>query len=171
MLVNGSDREFRRLIYRMIITESRLVEIRKAIAARVGVTGGQYTILMAILQLQGASGVSIGALAEYFEVSGAHITGEIRKLAALGMVRKDANPDDGRGVLVRLTVDGHKRLLDAFEFIRKVNDRLFDGVTVEEFKALTRFHRKFMHTTQATLDWTRQERLPESLRDRRAATQ
>jgi MarR family transcriptional regulator, organic hydroperoxide resistance regulator len=165
LLIDGADREFRRLIYRMIITESRLVDIRKAIAQRVGVTGTQYTMLMAILHLQGDQGISVGDLADYLEVTGPHITGEIRKLVAKGFVRKTANPQDRRGVLLQLSTEGRGRLLSAFDFIRNVNDVLFDGVSGEEFKALTKFNQKFMRNTSLALDWI--ERM--SLQEKHAA--
>lgn len=155
LLVDGSDQEFRRLIYRMIITESRLLDVRKAIARQVGVGGSQYTVMMAILHLEEEAGVSIGGLADYLEVSGPHITGEVRKLAALGLVRKTANPDDMRGVQVRLSAIGRKRLHGAFDHIRQVNDILFDGVAPDEFRTLMKFNEKFMRSTSLALAWTR----------------
>ena len=86
-------------------------------------------------------------------MTGPHVTGVIGKLAARGFVRKLANPKDRRGVLVRLTPMGRKRLLAAFGFIANVNDRLFEGVGREEFRAVGSFHAKFIGNTQATLDW------------------
>jgi DNA-binding MarR family transcriptional regulator len=160
MLTDGTDREFRRLIYRMIITESRLIDIRKAIAARVGVTAPQYTMMMAILHMQDRHGISIGDLAGYLEVTGPHVTGEVRKLADRGLVRKAANPKDGRGVLVQLSPEGKKRLTRAFTFIRSVNDILFDGVTAEQFRTLVRFNGKFIRNTSLALKWTEQQGAP-----------
>ncbi len=153
-LPNHSDAAFRRLIYRMIITQSRLLEIRKRIAMRVGVSSAQYPMLMAILRLGGEGGVSISQLADYLEVTGPHITGEIKRLVAAGYVRKSPNPRDQRSVHVRLSSFGRKRLLAAFDYIRQINDILFDGVSAEEFKALSRFNQKFMATTSAALEWT-----------------
>ncbi len=153
VLTDGSDREFRRLIHRMLIGQARLDAIRESIAARIGVSGTQYTMLMSVLHLQGAAGVSISALADYLEVTGPHVTGIIGKLVAGGFVRKAANPKDGRGVLVKLTPTGRKKLLQAFEFIAAVNDRLFDGVGREEYRAVGNFHARFMRNTQTTLDW------------------
>jgi DNA-binding MarR family transcriptional regulator len=157
LLAGGTDREFRRMIYRMIIVESRLVDIRKTIAARVGVSAAQYHMMMAILHLQGQCGISIGALAEYLEVTGPHVTGEIRKLAERGLVRKTVNPEDGRGVLVRLSREGKKRLDRTFPFIRSVNDMLFEGVSSEEFRTLVRFNAKFIHNTGRALKWAEQK--------------
>jgi DNA-binding MarR family transcriptional regulator len=153
ILLDGSDREFRRLIHRMLIGQARLDAIRESIAARIGVNGTQYTMLMSVLHLQGAAGVSITALADYLEVTGPHVTGVIGKLAASGFVRKAQNPRDGRGVLVKLSPAGRKKLLQAFEFIAAVNDRLFEGVGREEYRAVANFNAKFIRNTQATLDW------------------
>src|SRR5438067_549284 len=153
LLADGSDREFRRLIHRMLIGSARLAAIRDIIAARIGVSGTQYTMLMSVLHLQGAAGISIGGLADYLEVTGPHVTGVIGKLAALGFVRKAVNPKDRRGVLVRLTPQGRRRLLAAFDFICNVNDRLFDGVTRDDYRAVAEFNAKFIRNTQSTLDW------------------
>jgi DNA-binding MarR family transcriptional regulator len=97
--------------------------------------------------------VSIGALADYLEVTGPHVTGIVGKLVAGGFVRKAVNPKDRRGVLVKLTPAGRKKLLQAFVFISAVNDRLFEGVGREEYRAVASFNAKFIRNTKATLDW------------------
>jgi DNA-binding MarR family transcriptional regulator len=167
VLTDGSDHEFRRLIHRMILNEGRLVDVRKAIAKKVGVSGAQYTMLMAVLRLQGEAGISIGGLADFLEVTGPHVTGEVRKLVASGYVRKNANPKDRRSVLISLTRQGRSRLLAAFAFIRSANDILFDGVTAEEFRAMVRFNQKFMKNTSLALDWIEREQRPAGRRARR----
>jgi len=157
ILVDGSDREFRRLIHRMLIGSARLAAVRECIAARIGVSGTQYTMLMSVLHLQGGAGISITGLADYLEVTGPHVTGVIGKLAARGFVRKTMNPKDRRGVLVRLTPMGRKRLLGTFDFIASVNDRLFEGVGRDEYRAVGNFHARFIGNTKATLDWIDQQ--------------
>jgi DNA-binding MarR family transcriptional regulator len=157
ILIDGSDREFRRLIHRMLIGQARLAAVRECIAERIGVSGTQYTMLMSVLHLQGTAGVSIGALADYLEVTGPHVTGIVGKLVAGGFVRKAVNPKDRRGVLVKLTPAGRKKLLQAFAFISAVNDRLFEGVGREEYRAVASFNAKFIRNTKATLDWIDQQ--------------
>ena len=160
VLIDGSDSEFRRLIHRMILNEGRLVGIRKAIAKKVGVSGAQYTLLMVVLRLQGNSGIAIGGLADFLEVTGPYVTGEVRRLVEKGYVKKSANPKDRRGVLISLTRQGRARLLAAFDFICRVNDILFDGVTTEEFRVIVRFNQKFMKNSSIALDWTKRESRP-----------
>ena len=77
ILIDGSDREFRRLIHRMLIGAARVEVVRESIAARIGVSGTQYTMLMSVLHLQGPGGISISALADYREVTGPHVTGVV----------------------------------------------------------------------------------------------
>jgi DNA-binding MarR family transcriptional regulator len=137
----------------MLIGSARLGAVRESIAERIGVSGTQYTMLMSVLHLQGDNGISIGALADYLEVTGPHVTGVVGKLVASGFLRKTVNPRDRRGVLVRLTPMGRKRLLQAFDFISSVNDRLFEGVGRDEYRAVANFNAKFIRNTQATLDW------------------
>ena len=48
---------------------------------------------------------------------------------------------------------GRKKLLQAFAFISAVNDRLFEGVGREEYRAVASFNAKFVRNTQATLGW------------------
>ena len=139
---------------------------RESIAQRIGVNGTQYTMLMSVLHLQGGAGVSITSLADYLEVTGPHVTGVIGKLVAGGFVRKAVNPKDGRGVLVKLTPAGRKKLLQAFAFIAAVNDRLFEGVGREEYRAVASFHAKFIRNTQTTLDWIARQPGDQSREDR-----
>ena len=164
LLVDGSDAEFRRLIYRMLITQARLDEIRSRIAQEVGVSSAQYPMVMAIMRLEGDDGVSISRLADYLEVTGPHVTGEVRKLVAAGLARKTTNPDDLRSVQVKLSSFGRRRLLASFDYIRQVNDILFDGVSVEEFRTLVKFNKNFMSNTAGALDWT--DKLSDHDRDR-----
>ena len=110
-------------------------------------------MLMSVLHLQGPGGISISALADYLEVTGPHVTGVVGKLVTRGFLRKAVNPKDRRGVLVRLTPMGRKRLLQVFDFISSVNDRLFEGVGREEYRAIASFNARFIRNTQATLDW------------------
>lgn len=165
LLIDSSDAEFRRLIYRMLITQARLDEIGRRIARQVGVSSAQYPMVMAILRLEGDNGVSISQLADYLEVTGPHVTGEVRKLVVAGIARKTVNPDDLRSVQVKLSSLGRKRLIASFAYIRHVNDILFDGVSAEEFRALVKFNKKFMSNTIDALACTAKP----SVRDRGGA--
>jgi hypothetical protein len=72
LLVGGSDTEFRRLIYRLVVVEERLRRVRDFLARRVGLTGPQYTLLITIAYLQGESGIAVRAREERARVERLH---------------------------------------------------------------------------------------------------
>ena len=51
LLKGGSDVEFRRLIYRLLLVEERLRRARDFLGKRAGLTGPQYTMLITVAYL------------------------------------------------------------------------------------------------------------------------
>lgn len=161
-LEGGSDARLRALLHALFVTAARFEDVRAAFGRRIGASGPQYTILAAIAERQGAggppgAGVGIGALADHLHVAPSHVTTEVNKLAALGLVEKRANPADGRGVLVRLARAGEAALDRLGPFRREINDILFDGVGGLEFRALARTFERFLVNTERALDRIRAE--------------
>lgn len=154
-LENGRDDRLRALLHALFVTAARFEEVRGAFGRRIGATGPQYTILAAIAERQArADGVGIRALANHLHVAPSHITAEVNKLAALGLVAKRANPADGRGVLVTLTRAGEAALDRLGPFRREINDILFDGIGRAEFQTLARLFERFLVNTERALDRT-----------------
>jgi MarR family transcriptional regulator, organic hydroperoxide resistance regulator len=151
-LENGRDDRLRALLHALFVTGSRFEDVRGAFGRRIGATGPQYTILAAIAERQQAEGAGIRALADHLHVAPSHITTEVNKLAALGLVEKHANPRDGRGVLVRLTRAGEAALDRLGPFRREINDILFDGMDRAEFQTLARLFERFLVNTERALD-------------------
>jgi len=152
-LENGRDDRLRALLHSLFVTAARFEDVRGAFGRRLGASGPQYTILAAIAERQGTgSGIGIGALADHLHVAASHITTEVNKLAALGLVEKRANPRDGRGVLVRLTRAGEAALDRLGPFRREINDILFDGIGRAEFQTLARMFERFLVNTERALD-------------------
>jgi DNA-binding MarR family transcriptional regulator len=106
VLTDGSDKAFRKVIYGLFVTAARLHDIRDAFGRRIAMTGARYTVLIATAHLQGEAGIGVRALADYLHVASPHVTTEVGKLVAAGLLRKERNPDDGRGVLLSLTPAG-----------------------------------------------------------------
>jgi MarR family transcriptional regulator, organic hydroperoxide resistance regulator len=125
LLERGSDSRFRQLVYDLLTISVRMETVRTHLARRIGITGPQYSVLVAIAQFQGADGVSVGKVAEVLHVSGAFITAETRQLERLGLVIKRINPRDRRGVLLQLTPHGERRMIAISPAIIAINDRFF----------------------------------------------
>jgi DNA-binding MarR family transcriptional regulator len=107
---NGtSDRRFRQFLYDFSVLAAHLEFARAYLASQIDLTSPQYNIVMIIAQYQRAAGISVSDVAQHLHVSTAFITSEVGKLEQMGLVEKRQNPNDGRGVLLRLTALGESR--------------------------------------------------------------
>ncbi|WP_435743219.1 MarR family winged helix-turn-helix transcriptional regulator [Microbacterium sp. PMB16] len=105
-------------------------------AARVSLSVAQACMLSQLTELQGMS-----ALAESAGCDASNVTRIVGRLEALGLVTREANPDDGRSRLVARTAQGdevHRRFEVAFDFARVAVARL----TAEEQDQLAGLLRK-----------------------------
>lgn len=136
LLRRGTDRRFRALVADLLTIATRMEMVRAHHGARIGITGPQYSVLIAIAHLQRETGVSVGAVAQALHVSSAFIAVETNKLARLGLVLKRRNPDDRRGVLLSLAPQGQLKIDRAAAEIRAVNDLFFGELDSGAFRAL-----------------------------------
>lgn len=148
VLVGGNDEVFRRVIHGLVVAEGRLSGIRAGFGRAIGLSGAQYTILMAVARLQGGTGVGICAVASHLRVATSHITTEVGKLVAAGLLVKRADTSDGRAVRVGLSEDGMATIRRVAPLVREINDMLFAGVTRAQFESLERFLDKFLVNTE-----------------------
>ena len=135
LLVGGSDVEFRRLIYRLLLVEERLRRARDFLGKRIGLTGPQYTLLITVAYLQGAGGITVRSLAKNLRVTSAFITSESRRLIERGLLAKRPNPHDSRSTLVSVTAAGRHRIDRLVPELRTVNDAFFAHVSARSFRA------------------------------------
>ena len=137
-LLNGkrSDRQFRRLV-RNLLTVARRIEMARDYFGRgLNVTGPQYNLLMTVAELQGVAGVSVGSVAQAMHVSSSFVTAETGKLLDVGLLKKQLNPSDRRGALLKLSPLGRAKIYRLLGEIRAVNDLFFGLLTAESFAAL-----------------------------------
>src|ERR1700732_5050633 len=102
LLEAGSDDRFRQLVYDLLTISVRMETAREHLARRLGVSGPQYSILMAIARLQERHRVRVGGVAKARHVTSAFIATETGRLARLGLLSKSPNPKDRRGILLAL---------------------------------------------------------------------
>lgn len=133
LLVKGSDAEFRRLIHDLIAYGHRLDVCRDAFAAIAGVSGVQYEILMLVSR---ADGLSVGEVAARLHRSGAFITIEANRLAEQGILQKNADPEDGRRVLLKISSKGFGLLERMAPYQRRINDVLFERLDAKRFREM-----------------------------------
>lgn len=134
---DGSDTQFRQFIYDLLSVSVQIQAVRAAIGKLIGLTGAQYSILMAVFHLARlGEAVTVSRLAEHLHVSGTFVTAETRKLAALGLIEKCANPIDGRSILLQLTPAGDAKLREVTPTVRELNDTIFRNLDRRAFEAI-----------------------------------
>lgn len=159
----GSDARFRQMISYLFTVSVRMDAVRGALAKSLGVTGPQYSILMAIARLQGAEGVPVSLVADQMHVTGPFVTVETAKLMRRGLVEKRKNPGDGRSVLLRLSPEGERRLTALAPAVRAVNDRFFGALDRADFLDLARIAAMLVRDSEAAVAIAHEMAAPEGL--------
>ena len=148
LLEHGSDTRFRQLVSDLLTIAVRMQHVREHLGQRMGISGAQYSILIAIARLKGRSGVAVSALARQLHVSSAFITTETRKLADAGLLRKRPNETDRRGVLLTLTRAGQTLIERHSEEIRAINDVFFGGLDRRLFAAMSQASAELVRSSE-----------------------
>jgi DNA-binding MarR family transcriptional regulator len=152
LLAGSEDVAFRRSLYLMVLAYSRLQTCREAFGRALGLTGSQFAVLIGTAYQQHDDGVSVRALADHIQLAATHVTTEVGRLVAKGLLTKSVNRHDRRGVLVRLSARGEAAVREVSPFVRRVNDLLFAGVSRRDFATVSAFLARFAANGEEALD-------------------
>jgi DNA-binding MarR family transcriptional regulator len=152
LLSDGEDVAFRRSLYLMVLALSRLQTCREAFGRALGLTGSQFAVLIGTAYQQHDDGVSVRALADHIQLAATHVTTEVGRLIAKGLLTKSVNRHDRRGVLIRLSARGEAAVREVAPFVRRVNDLLFAGVSRKDFATVSTFLTRFAANSEEALD-------------------
>ncbi len=136
LIVNGSDLAFRQMVHDLMAFAARMHDNRGRVAASVGLSAQQYTMLLTIAQNQGQDGFGIIQVADTLGLSGAFVTIEVNKLVEAGLVRKRPNTVDRRRVLLNVTPRARDLLESVNRVQRPSNDTIFGTLSRDEFDML-----------------------------------
>ena len=136
MLVNGSDRHFRRLVHGLFGFLARHEAVRRGHGARIGLAGIEYTTLISIRHLAALGDVHVRAVADHLYLSGAFVTAVTNKLMAKGLIEKASHPVDRRRLSLTVTARGAELLERLAPTQTMVNDVQFDCLSAKEFHQL-----------------------------------
>ncbi|MES2028197.1 MAG: MarR family winged helix-turn-helix transcriptional regulator [Pseudomonadota bacterium] len=135
LMVDGSDRAFRQFVHDTLAFSARLQAVRGQLGAVIGLSGTQYTVLIAIAHLSGTDEkIGVNQVAEHLHFSGAFITIEINKLVSNGLVEKETDEEDRRRVILTITPKARALLNELAPVQRPVNDMLFRSMTAADFE-------------------------------------
>jgi len=152
LLASGSDERFRALIDDLLVMAHQLQRLRLVLARGLGVSEPQYRLFLAIAQLEGRRGVSVGRVARQLRVSGAFATMETRELVRRGLVAKSPDPSDGRAVLLSLTAKGRSSFERFAPRPQRINDALFRDLSAAEFRTLGGLVRRLVANGERALE-------------------
>jgi DNA-binding MarR family transcriptional regulator len=138
LLVDGSDRGFRRLVHRLFTFFSLHESVRTGHGAFIGLPGIQYTILIAIGHLEADGPVGIKTVADDLRFNPSFITVETGKLVKRGLVHKERDSKDRRRVSLGVTAKGRALLEKLAPVQRRVNDVEFECIGPGQLKDLLR---------------------------------
>ena len=151
LLSGKSDHSFRELLYNFFTISNRLEQVRRHLGARIGLSGPQYNLMMAVAELQGSAGVSVGRVADYLHVSGTFVTAETEKLARNGYINKRHDHDDMRVSRLVIGEKGWTALGSLFPELPQINDLFFAIELREEFENLRGTVKKMVESSHRTL--------------------
>jgi len=140
LLVKESDHTFRELITNLHVMAQQLIELRASLATQLGVTGPQFSLLLAVAHAQDEEGVeegiNVSRLARQLRVTPAFVTTEAGKLIRQRLLTKRGSKVDRRGVLLSVTDRGYGRLIAFAPKLQKVNDEIFRSLDARTFRNL-----------------------------------
>ena len=137
LLVDGSDRQCRRLVHSLFGFLARHEAIRRGHAARIGLVGIEYTTLISIRHLDAEEGdVNVNRVAEHLHLSGAFVTTITNKLLKRGLIHKSVDPADRRRVKRQVSEQGDALLAELAPVQRHGNDAACGGLSQAEFLQL-----------------------------------
>ena len=108
---------------------------REAFSAR-GIETWEFDVLAALRRAGAPYELSPGRLLRETLVTSGTMTNRVDRLAARGFVERNPDPEDRRGVLVRLTPEGKRAVDEAFEALLVAEHALLRGLPPADRKRL-----------------------------------
>ena len=113
--------------------------------ARRGLTPAQFDVLATLGNTQGMNPKTLGARTL---ITKGTLTGVIDRLLAKGLVRRDPDPQDGRGQIVRLTPAGQALFEQVFPAHGRYLQRVFERIPRPQLRQAE----QSLHTLRSTFE-------------------
>lgn len=131
----GAVRELR-LVFLLNVAQRRLQRWMAARMQHNGVTAAQSGLLFVLGQRDGALMGEAGAA---LDLGPPGISGLVDRMTAANLIRRRADPDDGRAWRLWLTPAGRAALAQSKAGLVEINARLTDGFTESEITVVARW--------------------------------
>ncbi len=127
----------------------RLEQARAAAFGRHGLESWEFDVLAALRRAGPPHRLTAGALLAETLVTSGTMTNRVDRLAARELVRRRADPEDGRRVVVELTPAGRQRLDGALDALLAQENVLLAGIGDDERTDLARLLRSLLLSFEA----------------------
>lgn len=151
LLVDGSDRSYRRLIYDLFALAKLIEDGRSQLARAAGLKSPQWSILMAIAEAHDFDGTTVRDVAEQLGLHSSFTVLHVGQLIKQGLVRQFESRSDGRSKILRLTKKGEQLIRRMGPMLQVANDMLFRSISAREFLEMTRCCRTIVSDGSAVL--------------------
>lgn len=128
----------------------RLDLARRTAFARHAIESWEFDVLAALRRAGGDYELSPGRLIKETLVTSGTMTNRVDRLAARGFVERLPDPNDRRGVLVRLTPEGREAVDGAFEALVAAERDLLADLPTKDHRQLATLLRTLMHRLDET---------------------
>ena len=125
-----------RLVFLLTVAQRRLQRWMAARAEHNGVTAAQSGLLFVLGQ---RDGVLIGEAGAALDLGPPGISGLVDRMTAASLIRRRADPDDGRAWRLWLTPAGRAALAQSKAGLAEINARLTDGFSEAEIDVVARW--------------------------------
>ena len=137
------DPEVEAAVDRIAHLDKRLKRLTETGASRFGLNYGEFKVVVKLRQVAGEA-LSPGALADVLALSTGAMTNRLDRLEEAGFVARERDPDDRRGVVVRLTDAGRSAADGAVAEIAAGEQRWLSALTPKEKRSLNDLLRTLM---------------------------
>ena len=138
--VQVSSRPEHRLVFLLNVAQRRLQRWAAARTQDTGVTAAQSGLLFILGQ---RDGVLMGVAGAALDLGPPGISGLVDRMAAANLIRRRADPDDGRAWRLWLTPTGRVALAQSKAGLSEINARLTEGFTGTEIDVVARWLTSF----------------------------
>ena len=130
---NGSDREFRQLVFELMALFNQMQRHSDQFARYIGTNNAQFHVIMIMAQ---TPDVTVGQVAQLMNVTSQFVTIEIGKLIRKGIVEKRPNASDRRSSFLNLTSKGKNLVREVAPLLRRATDLHFRSLTEDQARTL-----------------------------------
>ena len=131
-----TPRRQHRLVFLLTVAQRRLQRWIATQTERNGVTAAQSGLLFVLGE---RDGVLMGEAGAALDLGPPGISGLVDRMTAANLIRRRADPDDGRAWRLWLTPAGRAALAQSKAGLAEINARLTDGFTEAELDVVARW--------------------------------